>query len=128
MFVMICTILNIAIVGVISRCMSNLDIEHWDTTKRILRYLKGSSNFALSYGGLQFIIKGYIDSYFIGDLDKRKSTTRYVCTLAKGAISCVVIYNRSKIHDNYTSSQESCINQKVIRRTWAQIKEYSSIL
>ena len=28
-----------------------------------------------------FIVKGYVDSDFAGDLDKRKSTTSYVFTL-----------------------------------------------
>jgi hypothetical protein len=30
---------------------------------------------------------GYVDSYFVGDLDKRRSTSGYVFTLAGGPIS-----------------------------------------
>ena len=39
--------------------------------------------------GSNFIIKGYVDSDFAGDLEKKKSTTGYVYTLAGGAISWV---------------------------------------
>ena len=55
--------------------------------KRILRYIKGISNVALCSGGSEFTIKGYVDSDFAGDLDKRKSTTGNVFTFAGGAVS-----------------------------------------
>ncbi|KAA0061181.1 hypothetical protein E5676_scaffold157G00040 [Cucumis melo var. makuwa] len=53
----------------------------------ILRYIKGSIDVALCYGGTYFTIKGYVDSDYTGDLDKNKSTTGYVFTLASGAVS-----------------------------------------
>ncbi|KAE8720272.1 NAC domain-containing protein 2-like [Hibiscus syriacus] len=50
-FTMICTRPDIAqAVGVVSRYMANPDKEHWNTIKRILRYIKGTSNVALCYG------------------------------------------------------------------------------
>ena len=61
--------------------------EHWNAIKRILRYIKGTSNAVLCYGGSEFTIKAYVDLDFAGDLDKRKSTTGYVFTLAKGVVS-----------------------------------------
>ena len=42
---------------------------------------------ALCFGGSDFIVRGYVDSDFAGDLDKRKFTTVYVFTLAGGAVS-----------------------------------------
>lgn len=36
-----------------------------------------------------FIIKVYVDSNFIGDVDKRKSTTNHKYTLARGVVSWV---------------------------------------
>ena len=56
--------------------------------KRILKYIKGTSNVALCYGA-NFTIKSFVDLDFAGDLDKRKSTSRYVFTLAGGAVSWV---------------------------------------
>ncbi|KAH9770162.1 hypothetical protein KPL71_012287 [Citrus sinensis] len=76
-------------VGAVSRYMANPGGEHWITVKRILRYIKGTSDVALCYGGSEFTIRGYVDSDFTGDLDKRKSTTGYVFTLAGTIISWV---------------------------------------
>ena len=49
--------------------------------KRIMRYIRGTSNVALCYGGSEFTVRGYVDSDFVGDLYKRKSTTSYVFIL-----------------------------------------------
>ncbi|KAE8725329.1 hypothetical protein F3Y22_tig00008957pilonHSYRG00078 [Hibiscus syriacus] len=90
MFAMICTRPDIAqAVGVVSRYMTNPGKEHWNTVKRILRYIKGTSNVALCYGGSNLLINGYVDSDYAGDLDKSKSTTGYVFKVAGGAVSWV---------------------------------------
>ena len=45
MYVMVCTKLDIAhAVGVVSRYMSHLGIEHWNVVKWIVRYLIGTSS------------------------------------------------------------------------------------
>jgi len=90
MFAMICTRRDIAqAVGAVSRYMANPDREHWNTIKRILRYIKGTSDVALCYGGSEFTVRGYVDSDFAGDLEKRKSTTGYVFIIAGEAVSWV---------------------------------------
>ena len=90
MFAMICTRPDIAqAVGAVSRYMANPDREHWNTIKRILRYIKGTSDVALCYGGSEFTVRGYVDSDFAGDLEKRKSTTGYVFIIAGEAVSWV---------------------------------------
>ena len=90
MFAMICTRPDITqAVRVVSRYMANPGGEHWKTVKRILIYIRGSSDVALCYGGSKFTVRGYVDSDFAGDLDKRKSTTSYKFTLAGGAVSWV---------------------------------------
>ena len=55
--------------------------------KRVLRYIKGTTNIILCYRGLDFVIRGYVDSDYASDLEKIKSTTEYVFTLAGGAVS-----------------------------------------
>ncbi|KAE8734764.1 hypothetical protein F3Y22_tig00000715pilonHSYRG00142 [Hibiscus syriacus] len=76
-------------VGVVSLYMANPGKEHWNTIKRILRYIKGTSNVALCYGGSNLLINGYVDSDYAGGLDKSKSTTGYVFKIAGGTISWV---------------------------------------
>ena len=51
MYAMVCTRPDIAhVVGVVSRYMSHLGIEHWNAVKWILRYLRGTSNKSLRFG------------------------------------------------------------------------------
>ncbi|KAH9657251.1 hypothetical protein KPL70_022991 [Citrus sinensis] len=76
-------------IGVVNRYMANPGGEHWIAVKRILRYIKGTSDVALCYGGSEFTVRGYVDSDFAGDLDKRKFTTGYVFALAGAAVSWV---------------------------------------
>ena len=91
MFAMVCTRPDIAqAVEAVSRYMANPGKEHQSVVKRILRYVKGTFNAALCYGGSNFTVRGYIDSDYAGDLDKSKSTTCYVFTLAEGTVRQVL--------------------------------------
>jgi hypothetical protein len=74
-------------VGVVSRYMENPGKEHWAVVKWVFRYLRGTSNYSITYDGSSDSVCGYVDSYFAGDLDKRRSTSGYVFTLAGGPIS-----------------------------------------
>ncbi|GJS63012.1 retrovirus-related pol polyprotein from transposon TNT 1-94 [Tanacetum coccineum] len=63
MFAMICTRPDIAhAVGVVSRYMAEPGKEHWEAVKRILRYIKGTSDVALCFRESDSIVKGYVDS------------------------------------------------------------------
>ncbi|GKF50841.1 retrovirus-related pol polyprotein from transposon TNT 1-94 [Tanacetum coccineum] len=63
MFAMICTRPDIAhAVGVVSRYMAEPGREHWEAVKKILRYIKGTSDVALCFGDSDLIVKGYVDS------------------------------------------------------------------
>lgn len=58
--------------------------------KWLLRYVVGSSNLKLVYIGNKtssYEVKGYCDSDFVGDLDKRRSLSRYVFTLGGNTVS-----------------------------------------
>ena len=90
MFSMVCTKLDIAqAMGVVSQFIVSFSKEHWSAIKRILSYVKGISNVALCYRGLDFAVRGYIDSNYAGDIDKSKSTSDYVFTLTGRAVSWV---------------------------------------
>ena len=58
-----CTRLDIAYtVGRLSRYTHNPSIEHWDVISRLLRYLKGTFDYSLSYCGYPTILEGYGDA------------------------------------------------------------------
>ena len=87
MYAMVCTRPDIShAVGVASRFMANPGREHWAAVKWVLRYLRGTSDYSITYRSSDNSICGYVDSDFAGDLDKRRSTSGYVFTLAGGPI------------------------------------------
>jgi hypothetical protein len=74
-------------VGVVSKFMENPGKEHRAAVKWVLRYLRGTSDYCITYNNGSELVCGYVDSDFAGDMDKRRSTSGYVFTLAGGAIS-----------------------------------------
>ena len=88
MYAMIATRPDIAFaVGVVSRYMSNPGKKHWEAVKGIMRYLKATKSLRICYESQDLSVRGYTDSDYAGDLDKRRSTSGYVFTLAGGAVS-----------------------------------------
>ena len=88
MYAMICTRPNIYFaIGIVSRFQSNPRLAHWKAVKRILRYLKGTTEYILCYQGSDLRMIGYSDSNWGNDLDERKSTSRYAFLLNNGAIT-----------------------------------------
>jgi hypothetical protein len=53
--------------------MKNLGKEHWASLKWVLPYLRGTSNYSITYDGSSYLVCGYVD--FTGDLDKRRPTS-----------------------------------------------------
>jgi hypothetical protein len=90
MYAMVCTRPDIAhAVGVVSRYMNNPGKEHWEAVKWILRYLRGTANHALCFGGSETVLQGYVDSDMAGDKDSRRSTTGYVFTIGGTTVSWI---------------------------------------
>jgi len=55
--------------------------------KWILRYLKGTINTVLCFGEDTCQISGFVDSDYVGDLDRRWSTTGYVFKIHGALVS-----------------------------------------
>ena len=88
MYVMVCTRPDIAhAVGVVSKFLSNLDKEHWVAVKWILKYLRGTSKTCLCFGTNKPMLVRCTDADMAGDVDFRKSTSGYLITFSRGAVS-----------------------------------------
>jgi len=89
MYAQVCTRPDIAyIVGVLGRYLSNPGMDHWKATKRVMRYLKRTKYYMLTYKmSDQLEITGYSDSDFAGCLDSLRSTSGYIFMLVGGAVS-----------------------------------------
>ncbi|GMP46000.1 hypothetical protein CsSME_00014322 [Camellia sinensis var. sinensis] len=88
---MVCTRPDIShAVSMVSRYMHDPGKNHWQAVKWILRYIHGTVNLGLKFerdNRLGQNLEGYVDSDYAGDLDKCRSTTGYLFTLAKGPVS-----------------------------------------
>jgi len=75
--------------GVVSRYINNPGKEHWKTVKWILRYLRGTTNQALCFGGSNIALHGYVDVDIVGDRDNMRTTTVYVFTIGGTTVNWV---------------------------------------
>jgi hypothetical protein len=75
-------------VCLISRYMAKPTKLHLLAAKRILRYLRGTTELGIFYkkGGREGLI-GYTDSDYAGDLEDRKSTSGYAFMMGSGAVA-----------------------------------------
>ncbi|XP_071902585.1 secreted RxLR effector protein 161-like [Coffea arabica] len=89
MYAQICTRPDIAyITGMLGGYLINPGLDHWKTTKRVLRYLQKIKDYMLTYRKSDELeIVEYTDSNYAGCQDTMKSTSGYVYLLARGAIS-----------------------------------------
>ena len=67
--------------------MSHPGIEHWNVVKWILRYLRGTSNKCLHFGGSTTDLQGYVDLDLVGDIDTRWNAIGYVFTIGGTTMS-----------------------------------------
>ncbi|KAK4286499.1 hypothetical protein QN277_003048 [Acacia crassicarpa] len=100
------------VVGMVSRYLSNLGKDHWEAVKWIFKYLRGTKNLCLRFGGSKVELLGFTDADLGGDVDSRKSTSGYLMTFAGGAVSwqsklqkCVAL---STTEAEYIAATEAC--------------------
>jgi len=76
------------VMSLISRFMACPTQQHFATTKRVLRYLKGTVNYGVFYkrGGVSDLI-GFTNSDYAGDMEDSKSTSGYVFMMSGGAVA-----------------------------------------
>ena len=97
MYAMMCTGLDICYAfELVNIFQSNLGPKHWMTVKRILRYLKGTSDYVMCYQWKDLRLVGYTDVDRERDFDQRKSTSGYAFFLNDCAIP-------------WSSKKQSCI-------------------
>ena len=115
MYAMVCTRPDIThAVGVVSRFMSRPKKQHWEAVKKILRYLRGSSDTCLCFTCASLKLQGQLNADFVDDIDIRKSTTRFVFTLGGTAISWVS--NLQKIVTLFSTKAEYVARTEAVNK------------
>ena len=51
------------------------DKDHWTALYRVLKYLKETINYNLTYDSFPSILEGYLDANWISDSDELKTTS-----------------------------------------------------
>src|SRR5205814_4744190 len=74
-------------VGQLSQFLNNPSSKHMAAAKRVLRYLKGTTTFGITYCPPPMRLTGYSDANWAGDIDNRRSTTGYVVMINNGAVA-----------------------------------------
>ena len=74
-------------VNTLARFCTSPKAVHWHAVKRIMRFLKGSIDFSITYGRSEEGLVGYCDSDWGGDELERRSTSGYVFTLHGGPVA-----------------------------------------
>ncbi|XP_058202223.1 secreted RxLR effector protein 161-like [Rhododendron vialii] len=124
MYAMVCTRPDIShAVSMVSRYMHDPGKGHWQAVKWILRYIQGTVNVGLKFGrdqkfGDQLAV-GYVDSDYAGDLDKRRSTTGYVFTMAGGPVSWRSTL-QSTVALSTTEAEYMAVTEAIKEAIWLQ--------
>jgi hypothetical protein len=67
----------------LGRYQSNPGMDHWKAAKKVMRYLRGTKDYMLTFKRFDHLeVIGYSDSDFAGSVDSRKSTFSYLFLLA----------------------------------------------
>ncbi|GJS53398.1 zinc finger, CCHC-type containing protein [Tanacetum coccineum] len=85
MYVMTCTRPDIAfVVGKLSRYTSNPNTQHWQAIQWVLKYLKKTMDYSLTYTGYPSVLEGCSDASWISNNKDNSSTSDWVFLLGGG--------------------------------------------
>jgi hypothetical protein len=75
--------------GVLARCISKWNFEHYKAAKHLLCYIRGTSDLCLTFDANagKRIVLVYADADWCGDLDTRRSTTGYIFKVFGGIVA-----------------------------------------
>ncbi|GAQ93354.1 hypothetical protein KFL_014640010 [Klebsormidium nitens] len=74
-------------VGALVRLMAGPTEEHWRAALGVVRYLAGTAEDGVTFGGSGEALMAYCDANYAGDVDTKRSTTGYVFLMYGGGRS-----------------------------------------
>ena len=104
-------------VEVLSRDMLIPRKEHWTLFKRVFKYLHGTMNYVIYYGGVsednkEINVHGFVDFDWDVDIGCKQSTNGYVFKLFGGAVSWMSRINMvialSTLENEYLVATRAC--------------------
>ena len=104
-------------VSVTNRYQSNPGNDHWMAVKHILKYLKGTKDKFIIYGGNELQVNGYTDSDFQSDPDDRESTSGFIFILNGNAI-CWKSSKHGSTIDSTTEAEYIAASEAAKEAVW----------
>lgn len=125
MYAMVATRPDIAFaVGRLSRYLDNPSDGNWQGATRALRYLKGTSEYCLTFNG-KGNLEGYCDADFAGDRDSMKSTTGFIFLFGGAAISwkskLQKLTAQSTVESEYVALNSACREAVYLRQSLIEL-------
>ncbi|GKC08088.1 zinc finger, CCHC-type containing protein [Tanacetum coccineum] len=119
MYAMTCTRPDIAFaVGKLSMYTSNLGTQHWQAIQRVLKYLKKTMDYSLTYTGYPSVLEGYTDANWISNTEDNSSTSGWVFLLGGASgkeAECVVTLTKVYSQMYNEKSRHLGVRQSMIR-------------
>ena len=96
-----------------SRYTQSPNQDHWVAIRRVLKYLRSTSDYYLCYSGFPNVLEGFSDVNWFSFSNEMKSTSGYVFTLGGGIVS-------------WKSSKQTSITQSTMEAEFIALKKASS--
>ena len=131
MYLMVATRPDLAYcVNQVAKYMTNPGKAHWQAVKHIFRYVKGTMNLGITYGGTDInnkdVLSMYVDADWANSVDDRKSVTGFVSILNNGPVSWRSTIQRSTAKSSteaeYYALSEACDEAVWLRKLLRGIK------
>jgi transposase InsO family protein len=103
------------VIGQLSQYCNEPTVRHWNAVVRVLRYLKGTINYSISYGkgkdeGPK--LQGYSDADYAGNIVDRRSVTGHLYLLNSGPVT-------------WTSTKQRCVATSTTESEYIGLSEAS---
>jgi hypothetical protein len=118
MYAMLCTLSNISqVVSVVSRFLPNPVKEYCEVVEWILRYLKGTIDICLSFGGDTCPLHDFVESNYVGDIDRRRSNIGYLFKIYGVLVNCRSMLEATLVLST-TKAEYKAITEGVKEALW----------
>jgi hypothetical protein len=126
LYLSVCTRPNIAqAVGALARYMAGPTEAHSRAALGVVRYLAGTAEDGVTFGGSKETLVDYCDANYAGDVDTRRSATGYVFLMYKGAVSwssrLQPTVAASTVEAEYLSAAQAVKEALWFRKLWGDL-------
>lgn len=103
-------------ISYLSQFNTCFNTSHWIAAKRVLRYLKGTINYSLTYECSDLNVKGYVDADWANNVLDRKSYSGFIFDMCNGPVSweakkqsCVTLSSTEAEYVAITQAAKECV-------------------